>query len=45
MKGDKQGQEVLWVTKRLLFFRLIATGVDDVDELAYVQYMEVTNTY
>lgn len=33
----------MWAVKVLLLFLFSATGVGDIEEFAYVQYMKVTN--
>lgn len=43
LKGEEQDEKVLWVAKVLLLFRLCATRVGNIQEFAYVQYMEVTD--
>lgn len=43
LKGEEEGETVLWVAKVLLLFKLSATGYGDIQEFAYVQYMEVTD--
>ena len=43
LKGEEEGEKVLWVAKVLLLFKLSATGHGDIQEFAYVQYMEVTD--
>ena len=43
LKGEEEGGSVLWVAKVLLLFKLTATGYGDIQEFAYVQYMEVTD--
>ena len=43
LKGEEEGEQVSWVAKVLLLFRLSATGLGDIQEFAYVQYMEVTD--
>lgn len=43
LKGEEEGETVLWVAKVLLLFRLCAAGLGDKQEFAYIQYMEVTD--
>ena len=42
LKVEEEGKTVLWVAKVLLLFRLSATRHGDIQEFAYVQYMEDT---